>query len=90
MTRILTWLTMLLVGAVVVVLATYLVLIARALLHADRNLAKLIGGLEATREHTLPLADHLEAVNQAAGTLKDRLSAVDRTLVEMLGGEAKH
>ena len=49
MTRLLTWLTLGLVTVIVAVLASHLILIAAALVRANRNLAKLVGGLEAIR-----------------------------------------
>jgi len=82
MKTLLTRLTYGLVGVIVVVLATYLILIAAALMRANRNLTKLVGGLEASRDNTAPLATDLGAINSAAVTLLDRLMAVD----EHLGG----
>jgi hypothetical protein len=80
MKTLLTWLTYGLVGVIVVVLASYLILIAAALIRANRNLTKLVGGLEASRDNTAPLADDLDAINTAAVTLRDRLMAVDQHL----------
>ena len=80
MTKVLSRLTYALVGAIVVVLASYLVAIAAALLRANRNLTKLVGGLEASRENTAPLAGDLGAINQAATVLRDGLLAVDARL----------
>jgi len=73
----LTRLTYGLVGVIVVVLASYLVLIAAALIRANRNLTKLVGGLEAIRNNTAPLANDIGAINDAAITLRDGLRAVD-------------
>lgn len=80
MKMLLTWLTLLVTSVVVAVLAVYLVLIAVALLRANRNLAKLVGGLEAIRDNTTPLAQDLSTINAAAGTLRNRLMAVDEHL----------
>lgn len=80
MSKVLSRLTYALVGAIVVVLASYLVAIAAALVRANRNLTKLVGGLEASRDNTAPLAADLGAINQAATTLRDGLLAVDAHL----------
>ncbi len=80
MTRLLTWLTLGLLTVIVAVLASHLILIAAALIRANRNLAKLVGGLEAIRDNTAPLGDDLGAINAAAVTLRDGLLAVDEHL----------
>jgi len=85
MSTVLSRLTYALVGAIVVVLASYLVAIAAALVRANRNLTKLVGGLEASRNNTAPLAGDLTAINQAATTLRDGLLAVDAHLGGVLG-----
>lgn len=77
MRTLLTRLTYGLVGVIVVVLASYLVLIAAALIRANRNLTKLVGGLEAIRNNTAPLATDIGAINDAAVMLRDGLRAVD-------------
>ncbi len=76
----LTRLTLGLLGVVVVVLASHLILIATALFRANRNLQKLVGGLEAIRDNTAPLEDDLDAINSAAVMLRDGLLAVDEHL----------
>jgi hypothetical protein len=76
----LTWLTFGLVGVVVAVLAGHLILIAAALLRANRNLSKLVGGLEAVRDNTAPLGGDLTAINTTAVDLRDGLRAVDEHL----------
>ncbi len=83
MTRVLTRLTLGVVGVVVVVLAGHLILIAAALIRANRNLAKLVGGLEAIRDNTAPLGADLTAINGAAVALRDGLVAVDEHLREI-------
>ena len=80
MKKLLIWLTLLVVGAIVVVLASYLILIATALIRANRNLTKLVSGLQAIRDNTTPLAQDLSTINNAAGTLQGRLKAVDEHL----------
>ncbi len=90
MTRLLTWLTLGLVTVIVAVLASHLILIAVALLRANRNLAKLVGGLEAIRDNTAPLGADLGAINSAAVTLRDGLVAVDehlRGIIRLTRGE---
>ena len=67
MKRFLTAVTLGLIGTVVVVLATHLILIAVALVRANRNLAKLVGGLEAIRDNTAPLEADLGAVSRRVG-----------------------
>ncbi len=89
MKRLLTWLTLLTTGAVVLVLVVYLVPTAAALIRANQNLAKLVEGLEAIRDNTAPLSRDLSAVNEAASTLQDGLSTIDehlQTIVQTLRG----
>ncbi len=89
MKRLLTGVTLGLLGTVVAVLATYLILIAVALVRANRNLAKLVGGLEAIRDNTAPLETDLGAINNVAVTLRDGLLAVDehlRTIIRLVRG----
>lgn len=80
MNTLLTRLTFGLVGVIVVVLAGHLIMIAAALIRANRNLAKLTGGLEAIRDNTAPLGDDLATINSAAGMVRDGLLAVDERL----------
>ena len=80
MATVLIWLTLIVVAVVVVVLALSLILIAVALVRANRNLAKLVGGLEAIRDNTAPLGPDLATINGAATTLRDRLLGVDGNL----------
>jgi HAMP domain-containing protein len=80
MKTLLTRLTLVVVAAVVAVLAVHLILIAASLLRANRNLAKLVEGLEAIRDNTAPLDQDLSTINGAAGTLKNRLVTVDEHL----------
>lgn len=76
----LTRITLIVTGVVVVVVAAYLILIADALIKANRNLEKLVGGLEAIRDNTAPLGDDLGTINGAATSLRDKLMSVDRHL----------
>ncbi len=76
----LTRLTLVVVAAVVAVLATYLILIAVALLRANGNLEKLVGGLTAIRDNTAPLKEDLGTINGAAVALRDGLVRVDAHL----------
>ncbi len=90
MKTLLTRLTLVVIGAVVAVLAVYLILIAASLLRANRNLAKLVGGLHAIRENTTPLDQDLSTINGAASTLKNRLVTVDehlRGIIHLVHGE---
>ncbi|HET7079036.1 MAG TPA: hypothetical protein VFM49_16495 [Chloroflexia bacterium] len=80
MTTLLTRLTLLVAGAVVAVLAVYLILIAGALIRANQNLEKLVGGLTAIRDNTAPLKEDLATINGAAVALRNRLVSVDAHL----------
>ena len=80
MKTVLTRITLGLVAVIVVTLAGHLILIAAALIRANRNLTKLVGGLEAVRDNTAPLGADLTAINGAAVALRDGLLAVDEHL----------
>lgn len=87
----LTWLTLLLVGTVVGALALHLILIAVSLARANRNLAAAAAGLEAVRDHTVPLREDLAAINAAASALRAPLHAVSENLRrtnQLLSGRA--
>ncbi|MDP9471928.1 MAG: hypothetical protein M3Q71_14905 [Chloroflexota bacterium] len=84
MKTLLTRLTLGLVSVIVVLLAGHLILIAAALIRANRNLGKLVGGLEAVRDNTAPLGADLTAINGAAVALRDGLVAVDEHLREIV------
>ena len=84
MKHFLTSVTLGLIATVVAVLATHLILIAVALVRANRNLAKLVGGLEAIRDNTAPLQSDLGAINAAAVALRDGLAAVDEHLRDII------
>ena len=80
MKTLLTRITLGLVSVIVVTLAGHLILIAVALIRANRNLTKLVGGLEAVRDNTAPLGADLTTINGAAVALRDGLLAVDEHL----------
>lgn len=83
MTRVLAWLTYLLLGAVIGVLAAHLILVAQALLRANRNLARIADGLEAIRDNTAALEASLTTINGAAVALRDRLRTVEAYLARV-------
>lgn len=80
MAIILMWITLAVVALVVVVLAFYLISFALALTAANRNLKRLVGGLEAIQAHSDPLPQHLTTINGALGTLLSGLQSVDAHL----------
>ena len=77
---VLTILTLVAIGLVVLVLVFYLVGIAFYLWRANRHLAKLAEGLRATQEHARPLPEHLGTINGALMALRDDLRGTDRHL----------
>jgi hypothetical protein len=84
MQTVLTWATLIVVAVIVLVLAAALIAILVSLRRADRNLAQLVGGLEAIRDNTAPLAEDLTTINGAAVALRDGLLAVDGNLVGII------
>jgi hypothetical protein len=84
MLGILTKITLALTVVIIAVVAVHLILIAAALQRANRNLEKLVGGLEAIRDNTAPLGQDLPTINGAAVALRDRLSAVDHNLQKVI------
>jgi hypothetical protein len=74
------WLSLVVAVLVVLVLAAYLTAIAYFLWKADRHLARLVGGLQATRGHVRPLPERLTTINQALGALRSSLQSTDRHL----------
>ncbi len=89
MKTLLTRLTLLVIATIVAVLAVHLLLILVHLLRANRNLAKLVAGLEAIRANTTPLDQDLTTINGAASTLKNRLVTVDehvRGIIQVVHG----
>jgi hypothetical protein len=88
--KLLTWLTLVGVAAVVVVLAVYLIQIAVALTRANRNLARLVDELEAVRDNAALLGGDLATINREAVALRDQLLRVDGHLsgiVRLVRGE---
>ena len=84
MKNLLTWITIIVTTAVVGVVAAYLVQIAVALHRANRNLAQLVGGLEAIRDNTAPLGTDLGNINGAAVAVRDELISADSNLVRVI------
>ncbi len=74
------WLSFAVAVLVVLVLAAYLIAIAYYLWKADRHLAELVDGLEATRRYVRPLPERLTTINQALGALRASLQSTDRHL----------
>ena len=88
MASILTIITFIVVGIVVIALVIYLLGIIFALRGANKNLYQLAGGLEQIAEDTQLLSDKLVAINTALGELQNRLLAVNGDLaaiVKLLG-----
>jgi hypothetical protein len=86
---VLIWLTLIILAVVALVLAASLILIAIALIRADRNLKALAGGLDAIRDNVNPLASDLTTINTAAVALRDQLRGVDGNLqriIRVFGG----
>lgn len=77
---ILYWLTLAVVGAIVVTLVVYLVAIAVALNNARKNVAALADGLEAVAGHTEALAEKIQTVDQALKGARIGFEAVEREL----------
>ena len=80
MTTLLLYLTLAVIGAVVLVLVVYLLGIIIALARARSSLAKLAGGLIAVRDNTQPLGQHMQNINGGLSTLRDGLLAVNDDL----------
>ena len=78
--------TLVLGGAIVLVLAVYLTAIAYFLYRAGGNrrsyLARLAGGLIAVRNNAAPLERQLAAVAQALAALRHELQQVEESLTE--------
>ena len=85
MTFLVTW-TLVLAGAIVLVLAVYLTAIAYFLYRAGgsrrSHLARLADGLVAVRDNAAPLEELLAAAAQALAALRHELQAVDASLTE--------
>ena len=79
-TSTLTLWTLVLAGAIVLVLAVYLTAIALNLLRASRHLEQLAGGLIQVRDNAKPLESKLTTIAGALSALNTEFSAVDRNL----------
>ena len=77
----LTLITLVIVGAVVLVLVVYLLGIIVALWRAGDELAGLAGVLQKVVADTAPLADHVGFVNGGLSQLRAGLHSVDEHLV---------
>ena len=73
----LTTLTLITVGLVVLALVVYLTAIAWALTSARNSVAAIADGLEAVRGHTTPLPEKLTTINGALSQLLDGLRSAD-------------
>lgn len=80
MPMLLFWLTLVVIAAVVLVLAGYLIAIAWALAAAKSNVRKIADGLEAIAGHTEPLGEKIGVIGGAVGRLVDGFSSVDDDL----------
>ena len=80
MTALLLYLTLAVIGAVVLVLVVYLVGIIIALARARSSLARLAGGLIVVRNNTQPLGQHMQDINGGLSALRDGLLAVNDDL----------
>lgn len=76
----LTFLTLLLVGLVVLALAGYLIGVALALLHTRRSVTRIADALETTARQTQPLEGKLVTINGALSALANGLEAADQHL----------
>lgn len=85
MLTILTWLTLIVIASVVLLLAGFLIPTAISLIRANRNLTKVVGGLETIRDNTAPLAQHITAVNETAGAVRNRFIQLDSHLQRTAG-----
>lgn len=77
-------LTVIVIGAIVLVLVVYLLGIIIALWSAQRSLARLVGGLTVVRDQTVPLGPRLVAINEGLSALLDALVATDGNLKAIL------
>ena len=84
MTTLLLYTTLAVTAAVVLVLVAYLLGIIVALAGAKRSLAKLAGGLVATRDHSQPLGDKIGAVNGGLSALLSGLLGVNDELAAIV------
>lgn len=74
------WLTLAVTGAVVLVLAGYLIAIAVALVGAKRNVARIADALEEVAGRTDPLEGGVEAIAEALKTMEVGFASVDSSM----------
>lgn len=74
------WLTLAVTGAVVLVLAGYLIAIAVALVGAKRNVAGIADALEEVAGRTDPLEGGVEAIAGALETMEVGFASVDSSM----------
>lgn len=72
--------TLSLAGAIVLVLASYLIAVAYCLLRASQHLEKLARGLVAIRDNAGPLEERITTIAGALSALETELEDVDRNL----------
>ena len=72
--------TLVLAGAIVLVLAVYLIAVAFYLLRASRHLEKLASGLVAIRGNAAPLEERIATIAGALSALEAEFKDVDRNL----------
>ncbi|MDD9824650.1 MAG: hypothetical protein OXU54_05640 [Gammaproteobacteria bacterium] len=84
MTQLLVYLTLAVVAAIVLVLVAYLVGIILALWGALQNLKQLAAALIQVRDHTEPLAEHMQAINGGLSSLLNGLADVDGNLAAIV------
>ena len=73
-------LTLIIVALVVLALAGFLALVARALIDARRSLTAIADALEAVARHTAPLEQKLTTINGALSALAGGLDTADSHL----------
>lgn len=86
---ILTIWTLVLAGAIVLVLAVYLIGVAVQLYRASQHLQRLAGGLILVRSNAEPLEERLTKIAGALSALRDAFHRVDGNLADTartLGG----
>ena len=72
--------TLVLAGAIVVVLATYLIAVAVQLSRASRHLEALAAGLVRVQDNVGPLEEKLATIAGALSALQTQFERVDRNL----------
>lgn len=80
MPMLLFWLTLVVIAAIVLVLAGYLIAIAWALAAAKSNVREIADGLEAIEEDTEPLGEKIAVIGDAVNQLVGGFEAVDGNL----------